>query len=458
MTIEQQIEQLVVQYAEKLQRQGSDFSLSQNRDIIRELVRLGDLPTACTCLNLAGVRQQHLNYLIGPTVPFGADLVSNDDDFDGYIRELCYQSRLEQIFQEHQMGIVGNMATVADVFFFLDHEEELTTPYRWTISWAAYHLLGHTEKTAPVAIRDELSRVPLVTVEYDEIANDFEKIARVLRRRIAEAALDLGLPSTFQGLPVQQPQTVKPRVRAPIPSTIVTPRIQLEQPGLIPLKQLLSREKSTNKSLSSKALFAVGDWVEWQALVGTEEELEFRGRCLGIVLEKPAWVQFPSVNQAAGWHYCVLQVDRYEWEPQTSVWLYESQLSRFDPTSECCNDSRTACEAECWVDCRRRSLREELPMAHMQAILQAADLKPGPQPTGETFRPKIAISPQKPALKSVEVKPRVESAPSTPALTPIAGQRITTGVVVKPKITIQPTLPTSTQRAIGPANEKRDPS
>lgn len=362
--IEQQIERLVARYVGDLQEQGPKFLLtdSVNRAVIRELVELGDMATACTCLNMAGVSQSQLNYLVGPTIP--GPKPDEDDSFDDYIRKLCLRSRLSQVFQEHEIGIVSKVATIADVFFFLDHEMHLTTPYQRLYTWCAHSIVEESGEFVPPVICKSLARhvAGKPKPHYSDVDQTFETVARTLFEHISRATIDLGLDKTFQGW---QPRKTVAKVSTAIAAktpTIVKPNIQMGQPPstFTPLRSILPSGAGNTTTLCPGARFKPGDWVEWSASKNTAEALVHQGRCLGIVIADPNWVQFPAASSLAGWHYYIKTLDRFELEEHDFTWIYESQLTPFDPASECCRHTRVHCADGCWVDARRKDLADQV--------------------------------------------------------------------------------------------------
>ncbi len=445
-TVEEQIELLVSQYARGLQNQGNVFSVNDpvNQYIIRELVELGDVVSACTCLNLAGLAQSQLNFLVGPTIPRGQDV--EDTDFNSYIRKLCVRSRLEQIFEESKVLMVGNLATVADVFFFLDNEKELTTPYRLVYAWCAHYIMKEDDEYVPTFVRQELAQNNHRPPSYEKISDNFESTARMLYREICRQAIELGLDRTYQGWsPPQKTVTVSPKIGTIRPQ-FVTPKIQVSQPsgGLTPLGLMMAATPKASSALHPAARFYPNGWVRWtNTYPNANHPSEPIGEEIGIILSEPSWVQYPAVNQQAGWHYYILRLDPETLQSLARIWVYESHLTPFDPNSVCCSDTEANCVNGCWVVARRLELGDEV-------YFENADQVMG-QVASPIVNPQIRVSGTVTAAPKV-LGPVINPVqPNRPALQPqirIAPKPMT----VQPRITISKALP-SDQLALPPDSE-----
>ncbi|MBD1862372.1 MULTISPECIES: hypothetical protein [Trichocoleus] len=163
----------------------------KSREILRLLMQVGARDIVAAYLEIGGFHHQHIRYLMGPTVLHRSPWA---DTLPNWLPEAIHRDRFESILSEHDEGLVGNLATPTEVMAYM-YPATMDAPMQrdWVevYLWAGNDVLTrHNRLPEGKTFWEHVDNSP---ISYHQIKNDYEQLARDIRRKVVQAAASRGI-------------------------------------------------------------------------------------------------------------------------------------------------------------------------------------------------------------------------------------------------------------------------
>ncbi len=203
-SIEYQVETLY----QRLIEQNAPLELKEpsERNLLREIIQLGDHEIAATLLLMAGFNVSHVHWMMAPATMHSPNPVYEDDGQEDYVQfeqsayedlktrnwltNICYRERLEQILLEHDQGIVSRFGTIPDVLLHFLCYPETKADYPMLYRWILQTVLDSYDSAAIPADSTFMFTIEQVSARDDYehyLKEGFEAIATSVRREAIES-------------------------------------------------------------------------------------------------------------------------------------------------------------------------------------------------------------------------------------------------------------------------------
>ncbi|MFN6474045.1 MAG: hypothetical protein RMY36_030820 [Nostoc sp. SerVER01] len=142
-------------------------------------------------LDLADMELGHIRYIAGPVITHRSAWM---DCIPPWIFKAIAIDRLKLVFEEHQKGIVGSLATPAEVVaVMMPASYEAPMGSRWTdvYLWACNEAIMSHNRLRD-GVKDAWEIIGGRPVDYKSIKHDYEELARDIRAKVVEQARQRG--------------------------------------------------------------------------------------------------------------------------------------------------------------------------------------------------------------------------------------------------------------------------
>jgi hypothetical protein len=166
----------------------------------------GNKEIIATMLEIAEFNLNHIRWMAAPLIVHGNPWSAT---IPHWLPLAAYQERLEQIYQEHQNGTIGNQATAAEVLACI-YPASLEAPmsHQWT---NVYLWVGNEVMTKHKRLKAGQSFWEIVAgqpVNFSQIKHDFAEIATDIRSRCVNEGKNRGWCKKRKNKQTSQQETV----------------------------------------------------------------------------------------------------------------------------------------------------------------------------------------------------------------------------------------------------------
>lgn len=163
----------------------------KSKEILRLLMQVGARDIVAAYLEIGGFNRQHVRYLMGPTILHRSPWA---DTLPNWLLEAIHRDRLEVILLEHDEARVGEVATPTEVMAYM-YPATMDAPMQrdWVevYLWAGNDVLTRYNRLSEgKTFWEHVGNSP---ISYHQIKNDYEQLARDIRRKVVQAAASRGI-------------------------------------------------------------------------------------------------------------------------------------------------------------------------------------------------------------------------------------------------------------------------
>ncbi|MEH2067890.1 MAG: hypothetical protein V7K47_06940 [Nostoc sp.] len=154
-------------------------------------------------LELADLELGHIRYIAGPVIVHRSAWM---DCIPPWIFKAIAIDRLKLVFEEHRKGVVGSLATPAEVVaVMMPASYEAPMASRWTdvYLWACNEAIVAHNRLRD-GVKDTWEIIGGRPIHYNNIKDDYEHLARDIRTRVVEQAKERGWAKRTKSLEQKQ--------------------------------------------------------------------------------------------------------------------------------------------------------------------------------------------------------------------------------------------------------------